>query len=60
MVISGDFQGCFFFFWIWIIVLAIIILFPQVSLWLQGSSGVTAKSLLPGKGKNESRRAGKV
>jgi TRAP-type C4-dicarboxylate transport system permease large subunit len=28
------FRGCFFFFWMWIIILAIILLFPQVSLWL--------------------------
>lgn len=30
------FKGCFFFFWMWIIVLAIILLFPQLSLWLPG------------------------
>jgi C4-dicarboxylate transporter, DctM subunit len=28
------FRGCFFFFWMWIIILAIILLFPQLSLWL--------------------------
>jgi tripartite ATP-independent transporter DctM subunit len=28
------FRGCFFFFWMWIVILAIILLFPQVSLWL--------------------------
>ncbi len=28
------FKGCFFFFWMWIIILAIILLFPQLSLWL--------------------------
>jgi tripartite ATP-independent transporter DctM subunit len=30
------FRGCFFFFWMWIIILAIILLFPQLSLWLPG------------------------
>lgn len=30
------FKGCFFFFWMWIITLAIILLFPQLSLWLPG------------------------
>jgi tripartite ATP-independent transporter DctM subunit len=28
------FRGCFFFFWMWIIILAIILLFPRLSLWL--------------------------
>ncbi len=28
------FRGCFFFFGLWIIVLAVILLFPQLSLWL--------------------------
>jgi C4-dicarboxylate transporter DctM subunit len=28
------FKGCFFFIWMWLIVLAIILLFPQLSLWL--------------------------
>ena len=28
------FRGCFFFFWLWIVILALILLFPQLSLWL--------------------------
>ncbi len=34
--LADIFKGCFFFFWMWIIVLAIILLFPQLSLWLPG------------------------
>ena len=30
------FKGCFFFIWLWLIILAIILLFPQLSLWLPG------------------------
>lgn len=32
--LADIFKGCFVFFWMWIVVLLLIILFPQIALWL--------------------------